>query len=75
MILEEIAENLRPANPKEVPIGDCVGQDLAISAEIGVDNGEVEGNDVTCDHQALSSSTVASCPTGYFLVLVLSLEP
>lgn len=75
MILEEIAENLRPANPKELPNGDCAGRDFAMSTETGVDNGEEEGNDVTCDHQALSSSAVTSRPTGYLLLLVLPLEP
>ncbi len=75
MILEEIAENLRPANPKGLPNGDCAGRDLAISAETGVDNGEAEGNDVTCDHQALSSSAIVSRPAGYLRLLVLPLEP
>lgn len=75
MILEEIAENLSPVNPKELPNGNCAGRDLAMSAETGVDNGEAEANDVTCDHQALSSSAVTSRPTWYLLVLVLPLEP
>jgi hypothetical protein len=75
MILEEIAENLSPANPQELPNGNCAGRDLAMSAETGVDNGETEANDVSCDHQALSSSAVTSRPTWYLLVLVLPLEP
>ena len=70
-----MTENLRPANPKGLPNGDCAGRDLAISAETGVDSGEAEGNDVTCDHQALSSSAATSRAPGYLFVLVLPLEP